>query len=59
MKIQMIYDQQILLSGQQTSIALELQEELAAIKMQKRSRAKDAAMEEQLVKAIVKFASRS
>ena len=46
-KIQMIYDQQFLLSGQQALIAFELQKELAAIKMQKRS--KDAAIEEQLV----------
>lgn len=38
MKIQMIYDQQFLFSGQQATIALELQNELAAIKMKKRSK---------------------
>ena len=52
MKIQMIYDQQILLSAQQATIAHELQKEITAT-MQKRS--KDSAVENQLVKEMRKL----
>ena len=58
-KIQMIYDQQILLSGMQASIALELQKELGGIRSMNQvtaqNRYKDAAIQEQLVKPIVIF----